>query len=1185
MLLRNLLAVVLAACVVAGASTSSALAATAGQSYAWRGDGTDVGVGGTGTVDQVFSSVAVSNDDGRVFIGRQFDPNAVGGFEVLNPNGASLTQVDTSNWTSAIAVSPDGAAVYTLNAFGSPVKYVSDGLPTPTYSPAPAWAPNILGGPTGIAVDPSTGDVLIAAGGPVQRFDSSTGAPLPAIDGSTITDGAGPLAAVRVAVAPNRDVYALHANGRVEHMGANGSWKGRLAIPPTSGVYTTPGLAVNPQNGDVAVELSPGFVTPNDTVIQIYSSSNVLKDSIRVPSAVASGGKGLAFSADGTKLYIGLPNGTAHVFVLGTRPGLDGPTASQLTPTSFHLTGHVASNGEMTTARFEYCLASDPCSNYLTTDAPSPWRRLPNHAGLTAANDPIADDLAGLEPETDYLVRAVAVNDASKVENITAPLTVRTPSGPPVVETGAATADDRSAQLNGTIDTLRSQTTYHFEYGLSTNYGSRAPAGVEAVAGNLRERPFRQSVKGLQPGTIYHYRLVATNRVGTTAGADRTFRTLGVDEVAPRRGYEQVTPANKKGLALISNWGFQAGPGGGAIEYAVSAPGLDAPSAVQIGRYFARRTDAGWDQQSLDPKVDLTTVILSSVTHAVSDDFEHAMVVTSVALTPDAVQGAANIYMSDVRTGTYQLVGTATQPNAVSGMDGTKQQNVFIGGAPDFSWVVLISRFPLLPNAPQVAMYKWSRASGLSLISRLPNGNAIPTGNTWFTSSELTANRLVSDDGEAAAFSLDGADAGVYRRSGGQTVAISESQATGGPSGPQPGTAVGMSRDGRYVVLLSAVKLTDDAEDLTGSQVEKNLYRYDASSGQLTYLARQGGSGGDGSIDVPAISDDGNTIYYNGQAETTDSNGLPVLANGLATWRNGQRHLIATSPSRDGLAYTSPNGRYLAFNQGGSVHLYDATAGQENCISCTASGQGGSGQLPEGERNISNRRPQTVTDDGRAYFGTRLSLVGSDRNNAADVYEYHNGRTTLISPGDLDYNAILVDISPDGRDVFFTTAEGLVGQDKDGAYDIYDARVGGGLASQNPPPPDAPCAKSECAEPGTGPVAGPSSGSLPQSSGTPGARTNQQKVKVSLTRVSVGSKSVRITFHASQRGRVKVSGARVVTTYRNVAKEGTYSMSVPLSKRARSLLRTHRKVKVSVKVSLAGGWGTASAKYSRTLGN
>ena len=32
---------------------------------------------------------------------------------------------------------------------------------------------------------------------------------------------------------------------------------------------------------------------------------------------------------------------------------------------------------------------------------------------------------------------------------------------------------------------------------------------------------------GLSPGTVYHYRVVALNRVGATTGADRTFKTTG----------------------------------------------------------------------------------------------------------------------------------------------------------------------------------------------------------------------------------------------------------------------------------------------------------------------------------------------------------------------------------------------------------------------------------------------------------------------------------------------------------------------------------------------------------------------------------------------------------------------------------------------------------------------------------
>ncbi|HMC50580.1 MAG TPA: hypothetical protein VKH20_08030, partial [Solirubrobacterales bacterium] len=52
------------------------------------------------------------------------------------------------------------------------------------------------------------------------------------------------------------------------------------------------------------------------------------------------------------------------------------------------------------------------------------------------------------------------------------------------------------------------------------------------------------------------------------------------------------------------------------------------------------------------------------------------------------------------------------------------------------------------------------------------------------------------------------------------------------------------------------------------------------------------------------------------------------------------------------------------------------------------------------------------------------------------------------------------DASASGDDVFFFTRQQLVGQDKDELQDVYDARVGGGLAAQNPVAVE-PCPGSE----------------------------------------------------------------------------------------------------------------------------
>jgi phosphodiesterase/alkaline phosphatase D-like protein len=81
------------------------------------------------------------------------------------------------------------------------------------------------------------------------------------------------------------------------------------------------------------------------------------------------------------------------------------------------------------------------------------------------------------------------------------------------------------AVLAGAVDPEGVDTRYQFQYGPSTGYGQETqltdiPAGFTDVA----SAPVLLS--GLQPGTVYHYRLVASNAVGTTEGPDQTFTTL-----------------------------------------------------------------------------------------------------------------------------------------------------------------------------------------------------------------------------------------------------------------------------------------------------------------------------------------------------------------------------------------------------------------------------------------------------------------------------------------------------------------------------------------------------------------------------------------------------------------------------------------------------------------------------------
>ena len=98
---------------------------------------------------------------------------------------------------------------------------------------------------------------------------------------------------------------------------------------------------------------------------------------------------------------------------------------------------------------------------------------------------------------------------------------------PPDVTTGAATGISTSAAtIQGQVVPNARSTTYHSEFGPTTAYGSStasrdAGAGVTAVSAG-------EPIGGLAPATTYHYRLLASNAEGTTAGLDRTFTTLAL---------------------------------------------------------------------------------------------------------------------------------------------------------------------------------------------------------------------------------------------------------------------------------------------------------------------------------------------------------------------------------------------------------------------------------------------------------------------------------------------------------------------------------------------------------------------------------------------------------------------------------------------------------------------------------
>jgi hypothetical protein len=110
-----------------------------------------------------------------------------------------------------------------------------------------------------------------------------------------------------------------------------------------------------------------------------------------------------------------------------------------------------------------------------------------------------------------------------------------TPIAAPTAATGPARpVTDTTATLTGTINPNGQATTYHFEYGTTTTYGSvTADQTTEATESQTAASA---TVGSLTPGTTYHYRLLITSPAETKPGADRSFTTRAGISLAPAPG-------------------------------------------------------------------------------------------------------------------------------------------------------------------------------------------------------------------------------------------------------------------------------------------------------------------------------------------------------------------------------------------------------------------------------------------------------------------------------------------------------------------------------------------------------------------------------------------------------------------------------------------------------------------------
>lgn len=176
------------------------------------------------------------------------------------------------------------------------------------------------------------------------------------------------------------------------------------------------------------------------------------------------------------------------------------------------------------------------------------------------------------------------------------------PEKPALVARPASSATKADATLSGVVTPNGLATQYHFEYGLTTSYGSSAPVPDGSLASNLTmPQSVSQAITGLASGTTYHFRLVASNAEGITVGADQTLTT-------PAVWATQSTP-NPSGASrsLLYDVGCEPSTTSSctAVGYSTSS-GLDAPLAE-------RWNGTSWSEQIAAKKAGATHTRLLGV--------------------------------------------------------------------------------------------------------------------------------------------------------------------------------------------------------------------------------------------------------------------------------------------------------------------------------------------------------------------------------------------------------------------------------------------------------------------------------------------------------------------------------------------------------------------------------------------
>jgi hypothetical protein len=821
---------------------------------------------------------------------------------------------------------------------------------------------------------------------------------------------------------------------------------------------------------------------------------------------------GVAEDPDTHTVYVS-GNEKIRVFVPVITPDAISEPPTDVTDTSVTLAGHVdpAGGGEITDCHFEWGPATGGFPNQLPCTPAAP---------LSSATD-VSAEVTGLVPGTGYHYRLIATNANGTTTG--SGVSFQTPAAPTVDGAYSSDLTPTTAVLHAAINPQGGDTTYHFEYGTTTAYGSSIPIPDEDIGAGYEDEKVEAQLTDLEEGFVYHFRVVATNQYGTTVSDDQSFnffpptcpnglvrQQTGSQYLPDCRAYELVSPGNT-GNVLLTEAPWAPNPyASNPTRFAYGGflggiTGTEPNNSLTVDTYVASRSSTGWHTSYVGIPGNETT---GNFTRVASLDLGRFLSFNE----PGGFEGVAQPPDNIPYVWSYENEFLGRWPATWALIPGAAATEGSFQPSPDFSHLAFSSNnVAFAPNgivqAPGSA-YDYDTESGAtSLISRTESGDDIAQepGNTSSTEEFILFPGVNALSGGSASF-----NPGVST-DGSHILMSTSSEPYGFFTNPLPPTRlymrvddaityevsrgtdvvyVGMTADGSRVFFTSPEQLTEDDTD---SSVD--LYMW-SDDDQLTLISEDSGGSGEGEVtpvigeantDSPIASSSGE-IYFFSTDQLDGGKGL-TGANNLYVYREGAPHFVTTffGSSPIGRIQISPDGGHVAFLTASKVTAYDNAGYQEMysynpangrilCVSCQ----------PDGTAPTADVRASTagffMSDDGRTFFSTTDALVPQDTNALTDIYEFVEGRPQLISTGTAaqdsrgeneNYMAGLAGVSADGVDVYFSTYDSLVPEDHNGPFlKFYDARTNGGFLFDLPA---APCeAADEChGEDSSRPVAPP----------------------------------------------------------------------------------------------------------------